>query len=179
MPRAADPELSERIARVALQILDDRGLEAVTMRSVAAAAKVATTTIYERYTDRPALLAAMLMLGQRELLDLIQASASVEASFRVLEQYYYRHPNRFTGSVELYQKRLAAGERMPVLQALRELVARQTGLKGIKLQARTLAIVAVGTGFLRAAIAAGPESLVGKRLRRACYASIRLLLLSK
>jgi len=51
MPKAADPQLTERIAKVALQLLDERGPKGVTIRAVAAAAGVATTTVYERSAD--------------------------------------------------------------------------------------------------------------------------------
>jgi len=56
MPRPADPGLSDRIVRVTAELLEQRGIEAVTMRGVAAAAHCSATTIYQRFANKDALL---------------------------------------------------------------------------------------------------------------------------
>ncbi|HZD75535.1 MAG TPA: TetR/AcrR family transcriptional regulator [Acidobacteriaceae bacterium] len=58
---------SERIARAARRLLDKEGVEAVTMRRVAAAVDITAMAVYRHYADRKALLNALADEGFREL----------------------------------------------------------------------------------------------------------------
>ncbi len=58
--RPRDPRADERIAEAALKLLRDEGPGGVHIEAVASRAGVARTTVYRRYRDRAALLAATL-----------------------------------------------------------------------------------------------------------------------
>jgi AcrR family transcriptional regulator len=74
---------SERIARAARRLLDKEGVEAVTMRRVAAAVNITAMAVYRHYADRKALLNALADEGFRELAERLAAEhrvGSVRAS---------------------------------------------------------------------------------------------------
>ena len=74
---------SERIARAARRLLDKEGVEAVTMRRVAAAVDITAMAVYRHYADRKALLNALADEGFRELAERLAAEhrvGSVRAS---------------------------------------------------------------------------------------------------
>jgi AcrR family transcriptional regulator len=74
---------SERIARAARRLLDKEGVEAVTMRRVAAAVEITAMAVYRHYADRKALLNALADEGFRELAERLAAehrAGSVRAS---------------------------------------------------------------------------------------------------
>jgi AcrR family transcriptional regulator len=74
---------SERIARAARRLLDKQGVEAVTMRRVAAAVDITAMAVYRHYADRKALLNALADEGFRELAERLAAEhhiGSVRAS---------------------------------------------------------------------------------------------------
>jgi AcrR family transcriptional regulator len=72
---------SERIARAARRLLDKEGVEAVTMRRVAAAVDITAMAVYRHYADRKALLNALADEGFRELAERL-AAERVEGSVR-------------------------------------------------------------------------------------------------
>ena len=61
MPRPPDPELEERIVRVADVLWRRGGEKALTMRAVARAAKTNTPAVYRRFKDRDDLIRALLL----------------------------------------------------------------------------------------------------------------------
>jgi AcrR family transcriptional regulator len=74
---------SERIARAARRLLDKEGVEAVTMRRVAALVDITAMAVYRHYADRKALLNALADEGFRELAERLAAEhrvGSVRAS---------------------------------------------------------------------------------------------------
>ncbi len=68
---------SERIARAARRLLDKQGVEAVTMRRVAAAVNITAMAVYRHYADRKALLNALADEGFRELAERLAAEHRV------------------------------------------------------------------------------------------------------
>jgi AcrR family transcriptional regulator len=68
---------SERIARAARRLLDKEGVEAVTMRRVAAAVDITAMAVYRHYADRKALLNALADEGFRELAERLAAERPV------------------------------------------------------------------------------------------------------
>jgi AcrR family transcriptional regulator len=66
---------SERIARAARRLLDKEGVEAVTMRRVAAAVDITAMAVYRHYADRKALLNALADEGFQELAERLAAES--------------------------------------------------------------------------------------------------------
>lgn len=63
MPRQFDPDLADRIVRVTADILQQRGIDGVTIRAVAAAAGCSATTIYQRFAGKDELLDGAVVRG--------------------------------------------------------------------------------------------------------------------
>jgi AcrR family transcriptional regulator len=63
MPRPFDPDLADRIVRVTADMLEERGIEGVTMRGVAQAAGCSATTIYQRFDGKDELLHHAVVKG--------------------------------------------------------------------------------------------------------------------
>ena len=175
MPKAPDPRLSERIAKAALQLLDEGGSKTLTMRSVAASAGVAITTIYERFADRNALLEGVVALAQRDLIAAVESTRSVDVFAKAYIEFFCRYPHRYAMSIEAFDSRLATGQPMPVLAKFKQLLARETGLKGSTLDDRALAIASLTFGTLRSMINVGLDRRRASELRRACLSAIRQL----
>jgi AcrR family transcriptional regulator len=90
---------AERIARAARALLDREGVEAVTMRRVAAAVGITAMAVYRHYPDRKGLLNAIADEGFGELaqrLAAVRRTGSLEERMtRVLDvnvQFGLRHP---------------------------------------------------------------------------------------
>lgn len=71
---------SERIARAARRLLDKEGVEAVTMRRVAAAVGITAMAVYRHYADRKALLNALADEGFLELASLLSAESVADGN---------------------------------------------------------------------------------------------------
>src|SRR5215469_6679229 len=152
MPKPPDPQISRRVVAAALRLLDEGGPKAVTMRSVAAAAGIAITTIYERFADRDALLQGVVTLAQKDLTTAVQSARSVDAFAKAYIQFFCRWPHRYAMSMEAFDSRLATGQPMPVLGMFKQILARKTGLKGSRLDDRALALASLTFGTLRSMI---------------------------
>src|SRR6201985_1218944 len=80
---------AERSARASRRLLDKEGVEAVTMRRVAAAVNITAMAVYRHYADRKALLNALADEGFQELaarLAAVQVSGSLDEPLtRVLD----------------------------------------------------------------------------------------------
>jgi AcrR family transcriptional regulator len=76
---------SERIARAARRLLDKEGVEAVTMRRVAAAVDITAMAVYRHYADRKALLNALADEGFRELAAQLTAERTAGTGTRSFE----------------------------------------------------------------------------------------------
>jgi len=63
MPRVADPDLADKIVRVTAEMLEQHGIDGVTMRGVAAAVGCSATTIYQRFESKDALLDHAVVRG--------------------------------------------------------------------------------------------------------------------
>ena len=175
MPKAPDPFLADRILAVAMRLLDRGGLEAVTMRAVAAEAGIATTTIYQRFADRETLLLGVVAVGQKELIAAVQPARSVDSFAKAYIDFFCRYPFRFDLSVRVFDARLAAGEPMPVLAMFKEILSRESGRKARNLDDLALAVASLIFGSLRSMIAAGPGNPRTADLRRACLSALKRL----
>jgi AcrR family transcriptional regulator len=63
MPRPANPELVDRIVRVTAEMLEEKGIEGVTMRGVAERVGSSPTIIYHYYKNKDGLLHSAVSIG--------------------------------------------------------------------------------------------------------------------
>lgn len=176
MPRAPDPRLEERIVEAAVRLLDEQGLQAVTMRSVAAAAETTTPTLYERFADRDALVRAIVSLTQDEIIAAVQSCRTVEGFVLASIEFFCRYPRRFDLAVDTFGARFGKSEPQPVVALLRVVLAGQTGVRGRKLEDLVLAVVSLTLGTIRGMIATGSDTRRATELRRASISAMKLLL---
>jgi len=130
MPRAPDAHLEERLVTAALCLLDEQGLEAVTMRAVAAAAGTSTPTLYERFADRDALLKGLVLRVQQAMISAVQSARNAEGFVKAYIRFSCRYRHRFELGIRTFGLRLASGEPMPVFNILRQILARETAASG-------------------------------------------------
>ena len=176
MPKRPDPELGQRITAAALRLLDERGLEAVTMRSVASAAGTTTPTLYQRFDDRDALLAVMVDMIQDETMAKLRPARSVEGMVKVFIMFFRRHPRRFDLMVDTFGARLATAEPTPVFEMLQELLTKEIGIRGRQREDLALAIASLAIGTVRGMTAVGSDTRRGEDLRRVALSALRMLL---
>ena len=86
MSRTADSSLSNRILDAAYELLHAKGIEAVTLREVAAQAKTSTPTVYARFKTKEHLLMSVADRIRKEFVaDITQQPTLLKAAKRYLE----------------------------------------------------------------------------------------------
>jgi AcrR family transcriptional regulator len=167
--------LEERLVTAALRLLDEHGLEAVTMRSVAAAAGTSTPTLYKRFADRDALLKGLVLRVQYAMISAVRSARSAEGFVKAYIRFSCRYRHRFELGIRTFGLRLASGEPMPVFNVLRQILARETATTGRAVEDLALAVAALTFGTVQSMIAAGPDPRRAMDLQRACLAALKLL----
>lgn len=84
MPRHPDPELEERILNAAQKLWKKGGEKALTMRTVARAARTNTPAVYRRFKDRDDILLALL----RRIADRIRKDFEVGETLEGMAEKY-------------------------------------------------------------------------------------------
>jgi AcrR family transcriptional regulator len=175
LPKAPDPGIEERIVAAALRLLDERGMQGITMRSVAAAAGTTTPTIYERFADRQALMHGVVALIQKDLTTEVQSARSVEEFVTTCLQFFCRRRHRFDLGVETFGARLVAAEPRPVYEMFLQVIRREVGASGEDLEELALAVVSLLFGTITGMIAVGSQTSHARDLRRASLAALERL----
>jgi AcrR family transcriptional regulator len=176
MPRTPDPALEVRITRAAVRLMDQQGAEGVTMRAVAAAAGTSPPTIYDRFSDREALLEAVIRLWEEELLAELRKAQSVVGMADQFIKLSCRYPRRFDLTVDTFGSRLASGAPQPGIDLLRQRLGEETSARGSERESLVLAVASLAFGATRGMIAAGPDHRRARDLKKACFSAIELLL---
>ena len=126
MARPANPELVERIVRVTARIIDEHGVDRVTIRRVADEANCSPTVIYHYFGSKDGLLHRAVQLGLEWFASSVQASEAglegvdrMRATARAYVQWGIRNPSMY---------RLMFEQRLPRPANAEELVERRSGL---------------------------------------------------
>lgn len=183
MPRHPDPELEERILNAAQKLWKRGGEKALTMRTVARAARTNTPAVYRRFKDRDDILRALL----RRIADRIRrdfdsaggiegmAEAYVESALREPHEYelFYSHA-RWLSPPKLAERPIR--ESRPNFGFLEQQLADRLGGRPEDHTQLGLAIWAILHGtctlLLHGAIPVGHT----EELRQACRSAVRALL---
>jgi AcrR family transcriptional regulator len=128
MPRTADPLLEKKIVRAAQALFAQHGGDALTMRAVAKAAGTTTPTVYQRFTDREAILAAIRADVRKRLAQEMERPSSVEDACRGYLSFALQSPYEYellmtTG----WRDAVAAGYQGPVFEAAQKKLAGTFG----------------------------------------------------
>jgi AcrR family transcriptional regulator len=127
VPRKADPQLEKTIISAAVRLLERGGLEAITMREVAKMAATTTPTIYERFTDRDALLEAVTNVYRDELSARLDSRDSLEQMGRKFLQFCLEKPNAIDLLIDRMAANLEAAKKGPVYDLVRTNLVKLNG----------------------------------------------------
>jgi AcrR family transcriptional regulator len=98
MPRHPDPELEQRILDAAQKLWKRGGAKALTMRTVARAARSNTPAVYRRFKDRDDILLALL----RRIADRIRKDFEVGETIEGMAEAYVESALREPNEYELF-----------------------------------------------------------------------------
>lgn len=178
MPRKPNPNLERTIIDAALRLLQEKGIEAVTMREVARAAGTTTPTIYERFKDRDHLIDALTDFHRDRLLETLDPDDALERSASKFFTYCRDNPN----IIDLLLKRIAgnlkAKKRGPMYEMVRINLMKQNGLDPREAEHVTMATSSMifGTAMLMNQL--GCSSTVAADLERSTLRLMRRLVVS-
>ncbi len=95
MPRIADVTLHERILEATYKLVRKKGLQAVTLRAVAAAAQTTTPTVYERFSTKDDLLLALADKLRRKIVAKIVSSSTMAEACEVYLDFAVENPHDY------------------------------------------------------------------------------------
>jgi AcrR family transcriptional regulator len=170
--------LERRLVLAAMRLLDGGGTAAITMRAVAREAATTTPTLYQRFADREALLHAVVLEGEAQILAHLVPHRSTVRFVDAYLEFSLKYPKRFELLADTFGFRIASDRPMPVYNALKERLTREIGVKGSRREDLAMAIASLAIGTARATIAIGEGSPSAGEFRRCCLAALRHLLRS-
>jgi AcrR family transcriptional regulator len=95
MPRQPDPDLEERILKAAHLLWKRGGDKALTMRSVARAARTNTPAVYRRFKDRQDLVRALLRRIAARIREDFEAGRTIEGMAEAYVESALREPHEY------------------------------------------------------------------------------------
>jgi len=171
LPRKPDTGLESAILRSALQLLDNTGIDLLTMRDVARGANTSTTTLYERFADRQALLWGLVAKVQADIHQRVLPARSVEELIAAVEQYLEEYPNRLDLCNRYWSEIMTSGRPRPVFELAKGLLISTRGFdpESAEQVALSLAALLIGTAVLRRKAGDGnlADALLSSSLRAA------------
>jgi len=175
MPRKADPNLENVIVNSAVRILDKHGLEAITMRDVAKAAATTTPTLYERFSDRDALVLGVLDTVAYDLYDLMKAERTIEDLSEVFLEYCVRHPKRMDLIHQVWPHTLKTNRRRPTYDLVLERLRKDHKVSPRKAEDIASALMSVLLGAAVLIIGSGAGSEFGRNTRRTALKAVKAI----
>lgn len=181
MPRTADPLLGKKIMKAARTLYARHGAHALTMRAVAEAAGTTTPTVYQRFTDREAILEAIRAEVRKKLAREMQRASTMEDACRRYLGFAVRHPYEYellmtTG----WRDAVAAGYQGPVFQVAQKKLAETFGGNPRDHAGFAIKLWCLVHGAATLLIAAErQESREGQEVAKACLSACKTLLDSR
>lgn len=166
MPRRADPNLETVIISAATRLLDKQGFDAITMRDVAKAAGTTTPTLYERFSDRDALLIAVLDCIANDIRERMRSTRSVESIGEVFLDYCIRYPNRFILLHRVWPPTIATRRRRPTFELTVSRLRSQYGYSEKSARDIADAMISILLGTSVVMLGAGPKSKFAMKSRQ-------------
>jgi len=150
VPRKADPNLERTIVDAAIRLLEKGGVEAITMREVAKAARTTTPTLYERFTDRDALLHAVTDIYRDRLGQKLNPNDSIAEMGEKFLEFCAENPNAINLLIERMAHNLKSSTKGPIFQMVRTNLIKLNGLPPKTADEMTIATTSTiaGAAFL-------------------------------
>lgn len=95
MPRHRDPDLEERILNAARKLWIQGGDKALSMRTLARAARTNTPAVYRRFRNRDELLRALAKRTQQDLFTVLEACGSLPELWQCALEFILAHPGEY------------------------------------------------------------------------------------
>ncbi len=95
MPRKPDPHLEERILHAAQKLYLKGGEKALSMRTLAKAARTNTPAVYRRFKNRKEILNALLRQIQQELAVVLEPCGSLREVCQRFVEFMLQHPHEY------------------------------------------------------------------------------------
>ncbi|WP_424893602.1 TetR/AcrR family transcriptional regulator [Streptomyces sp. SAI-218] len=166
------PVPPDRIVAMALQIVDEEGAKALSMRTLAERLDSGTATLYRHFGNRSELVAQVVdhMYGLVELDDRELASASRQQSLRDVAHAMFRALGRLGNAARLLAERIPVG---PNAMALRERCVAVLLEAGFEAPLATRAYVTLARYVCGLAIQLNRENGAGRRSNEVSVAALR------
>jgi AcrR family transcriptional regulator len=176
MPRIADARLEGRILDAAYHIWSQRGEGALTMRTVARAARTTTPTLYERFSHKSDLLALLRRRARLNLFSAIRSSHSPVGACRRALDFFTAHPHDYRLISEDWAIAFARKEPMPSFEFIKQLLAAQLGGRPARHTALALSLVALLHGTATLLHSSDAHKKISCDFRQACIAACAALI---
>ena len=176
MPRKPDTKLEGRIVKAAYGLWRKRGEEALTMRRVARIAGTTTPTLYERFTDKQALLSLLRHHARLNLYSAIKPSRTPAQACRRVLEFFTGHPNDYLLISRDWAIAFARREYMPSFEFMKQRLAAQLGGKPDEHTQLALALVALLHGTATLLLAANAGKRIFRDFRQACIDACEALI---
>jgi len=95
MPRQPDPYLEDRILNAARKLFVRGGEQALSMRTLAKAARTNTPAVYRRFRNRKEILRALLHRTQRDLLTVLEPCSSLSEACQRTVDFIVEHHHEY------------------------------------------------------------------------------------
>lgn len=173
MPRKADPQLEKTIVSAAVRLLERGGVEAITMREVAKVAGTTTPTLYERFTDREALLEAVTNVYRDELTARLDPRDSLEQLGRKFLQFCFEKPNAIDLLIDRMALNLENSKKGPIYDMVRINLVKLSGFSPKAAEEITLATTSTMAGAAMMISRLGRSSRAANELQEATLKLLR------
>lgn len=95
MPRKPDPHLEERILSAARRLFLKGGEHAISMRTLAKAARTNTPAVYRRFKNRKEILSALVRRMQQDLSQIVEPCDSLQEVCQRYIEFMLAHPHEY------------------------------------------------------------------------------------
>jgi AcrR family transcriptional regulator len=183
MPRHPDPELEERILNAAQKLWQRGGDKALTMRTVARAARSNTPAVYRRFKDRDDIVYALLRRIAERIRKDFEVGATIEGMAEAYVESALRAPHEYqlfyTHAHWLTPPKLAARplrESRANFAFLEQLLARRFGGQPEEFTQLALALWATLHGTCMMLVGQAVPEAHAAALRRSCRIAVEAML---
>lgn len=175
MPRKPDASLEAAILDSALQLLDQAGTDAVTMREVARLARTTTPTLYGRFHDREALLWALVARVQADMYRCVADAPSLEQISEILIRYFADFPGRMDLMNHYWPKLMHSDRPKPVLELARKKMREEKKDAVTIGDERAFALMALVLGTAMLMKTAGKNSPASKIVKQSSLKAVQVI----
>lgn len=176
MPRKPNVRLEDNILNAAYKLWVDGGEHALTMRAVAKAAGTTTPTLYERFTDKNALLAALRARAQRRLFEAIEPAQTITEACRIALDFTMARGHEYELVAKDWAARLSTNQPTPAFDLIKVRLAEQFGGRPGDHNQLALGLVTLYHGASVLLLGEGIHPKTITAIKEACIAAIDSLL---